>query len=305
MSTRCDCHSRRGWGWTLLILSAVTCAWGAASEVETDILTVLQGGNFYGPVSIHHGGSLVTNELQVYYPFSQAGSPTDDASGNGNTGDVVGATWTNEGWQGGAYSFDGNDYISLGDKFDLSGSVTALTVCAWIKPSTTNAERMIINKLLTSGPYTGWALFLFGNNKVGADLMWSITNRALSESVATVGTDRWYFVAACFRADPNRLRSEVYVDGVLEGTNQYVGSYNSLNTAGDLWLGYRAPAGQMPYRGLMDDAKIFQRWMPPAEIAMLYQSGSTNAGLHVAGPTVLMHLIRQGDVDMGAYTNGP
>src|SRR5260370_8559154 len=63
------------------------------------------------------------------------GSTLADASGNGNTGTIVNATWTTAGKYGDALSFNGtNARVDINDDASLH-LTTAMTLEAWVNPS--------------------------------------------------------------------------------------------------------------------------------------------------------------------------
>jgi hypothetical protein len=85
-----------------------------------------------------------TNQgLVGYWSMNEgAGTKVNDSSGNGNTGTITGAAWTN-GKHGNALSFNGSsDYTNVPDATLLNP--TNITMSAWVK--TTTASRYIIAK---------------------------------------------------------------------------------------------------------------------------------------------------------------
>ena len=95
--------------------------------------------------------------LVAAYSFNEGnGNTVADASGNGNTGTIVGATWTTAGKYGGALSFNGtSSYVNLRNRASLrlTGS---MTWSAWVR-ATANPENdgQIIAK---SDGSAGWQL---------------------------------------------------------------------------------------------------------------------------------------------------
>ena len=78
----------------------------------------------------------VPTGLRAAYGFDDAGGTSvSDASGNGLTGAIAGATWTTSGQFAGALSFDGNDdRVSVGSSPLLN--LTTGTVEAWVRLDT-------------------------------------------------------------------------------------------------------------------------------------------------------------------------
>ncbi|MFH0953477.1 MAG: LamG-like jellyroll fold domain-containing protein [Verrucomicrobiota bacterium] len=234
------------------------------------------GGRQTGTVWVTANIQPPTNSLAVHYDFN-IDEPTNivDMSGNGYTGRLFGATYTNTGVLGGAYYFS-NDYIRVGtgDVLDVVvGGITCLTACTWVKLEKLNIESLFIGKYQTPYPYTGWALWQQSQNLAGTELMATWPNRAQALSTTLMTTGVWYFLCGTFEVGTNFMRSRIYVNGVLEGTAETNGSHATTDTSAELWLGKRAPGGIWPFYGRQDETRIFTRLLGAQEIASLYQHG--------------------------------
>src|SRR4029077_18102708 len=79
--------------------------------------------------------------LVAAYNFNEGSGPTvTDASGNGITGNIIGATWTAEGRNGNALSFNGSSsYVDLGNPalLQIAGS---MTWSAWVEAAADPAD---------------------------------------------------------------------------------------------------------------------------------------------------------------------
>jgi hypothetical protein len=99
----------------------------------------------------------VQTVVNAAYSFSEAtGATAGDSSGNGNTAQVSGATWTSEGKYGSAVSLDGMDdrlQVAAAPTLDLT---TAFTVEAWINPTRSGVWQAVVFKDAPSGsgPYS-------------------------------------------------------------------------------------------------------------------------------------------------------
>jgi hypothetical protein len=75
---------------------------------------------------------------------------TTDYSGYGNVGNVFGAAWTDDGVIGGAYTFDGNDFIRIMETGNTLGgndeSWSAITVEFWVKATTNTGNETLLMK---------------------------------------------------------------------------------------------------------------------------------------------------------------
>ncbi|MFA4960864.1 MAG: hypothetical protein WC548_04345, partial [Candidatus Pacearchaeota archaeon] len=135
--------------------------------------------------------TLYNNSLVLMYNFEnrsllgENSTKVVDASGGGNNGSVVGATWTSSGKHGGGYSFDGSgNYIGMGtNKFDYED----ITVCAWFKGTYTGAHRIV-----TSGNENtnDWIFSVFNGYLYISS---SSASHSTRRSDSTLSNDVWYF----------------------------------------------------------------------------------------------------------------
>lgn len=206
----------------------------------------------------------------------RAENSTLDSSGSNNGISFNGVTFT-AGRVGSAFSFDGvDDHIRIPDHPALRPT-NALTLEAWVFPTTIGTHDEIISK---------WDVILGPNQKsytfslhpdrrayfyvsptgtdVSADSVFSTTHLPVNE---------WTHLAATY--DGNRLN--IYVNGVLEAFTPYdrgiFPGTNDLAIGG--YVGAAAP-GQVdsPFAGLIDEAAIYQRALTTTEIAAIYAAGS-------------------------------
>ena len=79
--------------------------------------------------------------LVAAYGFDEgSGTTVTDASGNGNNGTITNATWSTAGKFGKALQFNGsNALVTIPDAASLR-LTTAMTLEAWVNPSTVNAN---------------------------------------------------------------------------------------------------------------------------------------------------------------------
>ena len=90
--------------------------------------------------------------LVAGYSFDTgSGASVADVSGNGNTGSLVGAFWSTQGRYGGAMSFDGVGSVVRVTSSPSIGLSNAMTLSAWINPSTTQSGwRTIVQREVDS-----------------------------------------------------------------------------------------------------------------------------------------------------------
>jgi hypothetical protein len=227
--------------------------------------------------------------LVGYWPLNEgAGTLTLDASGNGNTGTLVnGPQWTT----GPILVFDGvDDYVDVG-LLDVPGS--ALTLAAWIYSE--DLANCVANDCRILSKATGTAendhTFMLSTIQSGADTRLRFrlkTDGATSTLIASSGNlpeDSWVHAAAVYDGSSMLL----YLDGILVGSTGKTGNL-STNPAVPVWIGANPlSATDRPWDGAIDEVRIYDRALSPAEIKALplpsaylifrdgFESGNSNA----------------------------
>lgn len=204
------------------------------------------------------------------------GSTATDSSGNGHAGTIVGATNVS-GKVGGAFSFDGNHYISCPEA--LSGGATGpgldmgirdWTVAAWIK---TSSSGMVVTKMgFVGGSHPdGWGISVSANGTIGAVIHKSnggIVN-IFSGDGAAVNDDQWHHIAVVFNRAASLTR---YVDGLRSGATYSLSALTgqSIDNTKEIRIGARDQAtDELYFQGTLDDARVYAAALSAQEIAAL------------------------------------
>lgn len=194
----------------------------------------------------------------AYLPFDDGNNPTADVTGNGHDGTLVnGPTFTTTVpitlGTGSALRFDGTD-----DTVNLAGTVNlanqSFTVAFWAKRNSIGTFDV------AAGQGTGTnsnALHIgFRNSNVFTCAFW---NNDLNTAATYTDLD-WHHWACVF--DALSQQRQIYRDGVLVASDtasaNYVGS-------GTFTVGSRQ--GSDPFDGFLDDVRIYNQPLAPAEIA--------------------------------------
>lgn len=288
---------------------------GAESTVDDlvikDSATVLRETVLYGAVRVLATPELPTNGAVLYYALSDDGT-VPDASGNGNTGTVYGATFVaGGGMPGGAYAFDGtNDYLDAGDIAALNGA-SQLTVSAWIKLETVSGGRMLVSKHRASDNSRVFALFVAN----GGALQFFVypsgqsSNYVRQASSGVLATGVWYHVAGIWGAG-GATNVDLYADGFeISSTATIYGT--PAATLSDQPSAFRVGAceGVPGYymAGRIDEVALYDRALAAEELRALYAYGLS--GLPDAGSAEfhggIRYLAPLGDLGMGVFTNRP
>jgi hypothetical protein len=179
-----------------------------------------------------------------------------DASGNGNTGSIVGgASWSTQGKYGGAMSFDGSSMVQVPSSQSLALS-SGMTLSGWIKPTVSQGgwraimqrqwDAYFLNASTDAGP-----LRPGGGGTFGSSLAYVV-----GPSASPVGS--WTHLALTY--DGSLLR--LYVNGVQVASGNGSGAIQS--TSNPLWIGGNQYGEN--FQGLIDDVRVYNRALTQAEI---------------------------------------
>jgi hypothetical protein len=202
----------------------------------------------------------VVSGLVAAYGFEEAsGGSVVDASANGNTGSIAGATRTASGRFGRALSFDGvDDSVTIADAAVLDLS-TGMTLEAWVNPRALSGWRTVLMK--ESGDGLAYGLYAHDNAPRPAGYVrvaGSGADAAASGSTA-LPLDTWTHLAATFDGTHVRL----YVNGALVATQPAAGRL--LVTAQPLRIGSNLVWGEY-FNGRVDEIRVYNRALSAAEI---------------------------------------
>ncbi|MEO8660385.1 MAG: LamG-like jellyroll fold domain-containing protein, partial [Bryobacteraceae bacterium] len=199
------------------------------------------------------------------YPFSEGtGTTTADVSGNGNTGQLQGATWTTSGKYGSALSFNGSSsYVDLrnGSSFQTTGS---MTWSAWVKAvANPYDDGQIVAK---SDDGTGWQLKTTPDTGVrtfGVAVSSSTGAHTQRYSKTVLSLNTWYNVAGVYNATAKTL--DIYVNGVLDnGVLNGTIAGSQVIPALNATIGKRS--GGFYFNGTIDELRIYSRALSQTEI---------------------------------------
>lgn len=185
-----------------------------------------------------------------------------DASGNGNHGKScpasTGATTLATGKYGSGGNFDGtDDYVNGGTAASLN--ITGdITVSAWVKSTKNNAWQGILKKQ-TTGSYNGYGIV----KGISNEYRFNIDNIYVSSNSTYTDTN-WHLVTGTRK---NGI-SSIYIDGVFQAS---VSSPTLTTSAEPVTIGrnYGSYNGEY-FGGLIDEARIYNRALSPAEVQQLY-----------------------------------
>jgi hypothetical protein len=230
------------------------------------------------------GSSIVLSNrgLVGHWPFdtNTLNWTTDvaqDTSGSGNNGQMIAMSTTTSpvaGEIGQALQFDGtSQWIAISDAASLRPA--AITVSAWIKVSSSVAQRAVIAEKWYDGSVRGYGIEITNQNcPFQIAFRYSDVNSGNGEHTACSGVTpavgTWYFVTATY--DAALGLATIYVNGVADGTNQDTASNSLEQPTSPLGIGAANDGGTWNYLfpGTIDDVRIYNRALSGAEVQQLY-----------------------------------
>jgi len=212
------------------------------------------------------GGVVLPSGLAGYWEFDEGtGSIAADSSGNKNDGTLInGPTWTT-GKIGNALSFDGvDDYVEVPRSSSLKIG-EQITLEAWFYPFDIRTSKIITHARNIELGVTTYRNY--GEFEVQFTDGTSYTLQASSPFANEA--NKWYHLAGTYDGTWIRL----YGNGkLLAETNAYAGK-TLMQPDYSLTIGYNKQEGAYWFRGIIDDAAIFNRALSAEEIQQHYTSG--------------------------------
>ncbi len=213
-------------------------------------------------------GSVATISARLY----NMASPATQVSG-----------WSNDGKFGKAVSFDGtNDYAEIPD-YPAFDKIPAMTVSAWINVSENwdGSNNMVpIGKEQGSGI---WRFIL--NGAAGGHFVVATENNSwYSSGVATAFPGKpiktWNHYVAVY--DGSKVKT--YVNGQLYATSTADVTGNVLDNTSPIQLGADNGGNLGPFKGTLDEFKVFNYGLTASQVKVLYNNGAVNFAPSTGAP---------------------
>ncbi len=214
--------------------------------------------------------------LVGWWPFN---GNANDESGNGNNGSVNGATLTNNrsGISNQAYSFDGNDNITLNSLTIKS----EISVSFWTANINVNSGGHIVTQSDPNNPSkVNWAFEYLPNTSNHANKAGSFKGM-YNTSCSSVATNELYHKTLSI-SNWNHVVYTISSTGIfniyLNGTkvqSSSLSAFPSCNTQSGVTLRFGGPwhsGDPLYFNGTIDDIGIWNRALSSSEINQLYQT---------------------------------
>jgi hypothetical protein len=220
----------------------------------------------------------INDGLMAYYNFDDCSA--NDSSGNNNNGTIKGNLSCISGIVTKALQFDGASYITVPNAASLHPT-TQLTMSFWIRVDDfTNQWSGIINKGATvfsdcsaSREYAVWLQNISTLTQTSAgdsNCQLYVTSKNVTSKKVAKG--KWIHYASI--VDRVKHIQSIYINGILSAKT--VDNYSSFNiNSHDLRIGNpeETHATFSPFKGALDEIRLYNRVLTPAEINSLYYQG--------------------------------
>jgi len=235
---------------------------GTFADVNSATTTFIMPDNEV-TLTAHFESGSPSSPLVGSWSFDEgSGTTVADASGNDLNGVIKGATWVN-GKVGKALQFDGvNDYIEI--PHDASLDIQdALTVEAWINPSSTAADQRILSK--SPYPNNDFSMIRASNNRVLVSMKINGVVQSIYSPANAVPVGKWTHVVGTY--DGQRMR--LYINGTQ--VNSFAVSGKIGVHAAPLLIGTNATSAY--FKGMVDEICIYNKALTACEVLDRYQDG--------------------------------
>ena len=211
----------------------------------------------------------LTRGLVSYYPFDES---TDDVVGN-NNGKNYGASLEDGRCGDMAYSFNGYlDYIDCGNDKSLNGNWGGMSISVWVRPDEISELQLatIMAKWAFDPERDHFGMWLNSSYKVifAVSAPGNMENGVFSKTALSY--DTWHHIVGTWRRN-GEIR--IYIDGKLDKIGKQTGRYINVRSTESLKLGRQLKGRSRPYKGWMDEIRIYKRAIYDKEVEVLYQQG--------------------------------
>ena len=197
-----------------------------------------------------------TPPVAAYGLNETSGTLASDASGNGHTGTLTGATWTAAGRFGGAATFNGTTNWLTVNHASLLSLTSAMTLEAWVKTGSATGWRTVMLKETSNGLSYG----LYAGDLSGRPAGYiRRTADIAATSQSLLPLNQWVHLATTYDGATLRL----FVNGVQAAATAITGSI--VTSTLPLRIGGNSVWGEY-FSGQIDEVRIYNRALSAGEI---------------------------------------
>lgn len=200
------------------------------------------------------------NDLIAYYSLNNTANDLSDNDNNGilvNSPGYAAAKINN----GISLAKASNQYINCGRSSILSSPMSELTISAWVRANTLQAEGLdwILGKGIINTPYNGYSLRCWHKQ-----LAFYVMDGTKSVYVIgpTLTENVWYHITGVFKGGQYL---KLYVNGIEYSNTTNIPASIASSSDRDLQIGNGSYCSY-PWDGIIDEVKFFNRALTPEEV---------------------------------------
>lgn len=236
----------------------------------------------------------VDSGLVGWWKFNEgSGANATDSSGSGNNGTLVSnPVWT-AGKIGGALSFSGSNYVRIPSADSLNFATTSsFSYSLWVKPVSAPSHS---SPLWKGGEQAGSKGYSVSAKYWVAGISDGTTAKQAKFGSATI-FNSWSLLTTVVNREDKTLKT--YLNGVYTNNSADISSLGSVanNTALQIGMG----SNWLPYNGLIDDVRIYNRALSASEILDLYHLGLVTYTFILARDGAGSGLVSGGSINCGS-----
>lgn len=246
--------------------------------------TVVNGNTYYYVVTASNSGGVSANSSQfsitasfptsglvAHYKFNESSGLTvsDRAGVSSDTGTLMNGTLLSPGKSENGLDFDGvDDYVSISESAELSISAKQISLCMWLKFSSTGTWQTGLVKINQSGTHVApYFLYMLGVNSANQPRFFlglggaASFNDILSPDAMVNG--QWYHIVGVY----DGTNMKIYVNGTLKNTEAE--TRNMTTKSSPLRIGAGGTTNE-PLKGTVDHVRIYNRPLTATDVTAIY-----------------------------------
>jgi hypothetical protein len=211
--------------------------------------------------------TALPSDLLAHFPLDEAqGKVAVDALSPDRKATLQGKPLWAAGKHGGAFQCDGGNFLDLGDVADFERN-DAFSYGAWVNPEGA-ANGAPIARMDDAGGNRGYDLYLV-KGQVAVHIINSWPGNAIKVTTKTkLKPGQWQHVFATYDGSSKAAGIKIYFDGKpQEWAIEQDRLSATIRTKKPLYVGRRNPGS--PFKGLIDDVRLYPRSLSEAEVATL------------------------------------
>ncbi len=207
--------------------------------------------------------------LLIHLPFNTA--EAKDIGPYHHPAQITGATWEEDARCGDpAYFFDGkDDFIDFGNADELNGDFNGLTISVWVKATDVQPRDfgLIVGKWAFDEEKDQFGLFLSNKRKISFSIG---DGEKFGYGVYTntrIQNHEWYHIVAVWNKS---TKVGLFVNGRMDLIGKQHGNGINAKSPISLKLGRQNVGQERPFKGYVDQVRVYNRSLSIQEIKHLY-----------------------------------